>query len=486
LELRCRSLPVAVVAHGVAAGVVTLTLLRADALPFDALINGTGAGLDADAGRPEGLAWTMLACIVALAVSLLSNSHRSASSPHPGPHLLLAATATTTVAATPRHAKGLTVVNRQLDEHAFARHLAFHQVTRQVAVAIHRELRRQHDKELLRLLQGRLASQFVYDFLSCMAGHHLDGASMLGGALPHRSEYAAGGQFYWSGLYIAVIRDARIPPFKPGSIRGICVFHDAYLSSYPGPNAFFHSVDPRLTKFRVDGSPQWAGPAAAAAAVAAAAAAAAAAELPQMGISKNRNSRLALALPTTPQRKDTKRRRRSRTPRRAGKIADDVCAHADEYERTRLSGDLRDEFYDQPGILDAAAAHASGTGSKSWCDVPVLAGPGVGRLLLAHCMQLRCGHRMASEGVRAKKWRKRLSSEIPLNFMVSVAGGVTNTRMLSLLDSFGFTRLYMTHPKTGEAWKDEAGAELYVVTRKGPLREFVARAQKVRTRGTVP
>ena len=76
---------------------------------------------------------------------------------------------------------------------------------------------------------------------------------------------------------------------------------------------------------------------------------------------------------------------------------------------------------------------------------------------------------MANEGAQAKKLRKRLSSEIPLNFMVSVAGGVTNTRMLSLLDSFGFSRLYMSHPKTGESWKDEAGAELYVVTRNGPL-----------------
>lgn len=332
-------------------------------------------------------------------------------------------------------------VNQYLDEYARRQHLAFHVVTRQVAAAIHRELRWQDDKELRRLLQGRLTSQFVYDFFSCMAGRYLDGASTLAGEVPPQREYRSGGQFYWSGLYIAVVRDSRVPPFKPGSIRGICVFHDAYLSSYPGPNAFFHSVDPRITRFPVNDS--------------------------------SRGTRLRLA-PKCLKRKKPPHgngRQRSHTPTRSRSVkgAKSFANRADEGERTRLSGDLRDEFYDQPGIRDAVSAHRTGTGSSGWCDVPVLAGPGVGRLLLAHCMQLRCGFRIASEGAGAKKLRKRLSSDIALNFMVSVAGGHTNSRMLSLLDSFRFTRLYMSHPRSGEAWKDEAGAELYVASRKGPL-----------------
>ena len=342
----------------------------------------------------------------------------------------------------PPHVKGFATVNHQLDKIAFSENLSFHHISRQAAAQIHKELRRQKDKELQRLLQGRMTTKFVYDFLSCKAGHYLDGASTLDGDIPQNAEYVAGGQFYWSGLCIAVVRDSLVPPFQPGSVRGICIFHDAYLSSYPGPNEFFHKVDPRLTRFNVE----------------------------------------AHAVVTTPRKesKDRGHRRRNRTPTRLGKAQKNSNVFSASKSR-RLSGDLRDEFYDDPSgrILDAAAAHNAGIGSRSWCDVPVLAGSGVGRLLLAHCMQLRCGYRIASEGMVAKKWRRRLSSQIPMNFMISVAGGVTNARMLSLLDAFGFKRLYMTHPQTGEPWKDEAGDDLYVMTRAGPLdRSTVSQALK--------
>ena len=152
--------------HGVVAGV-------------DALINGTAAlagSFDGGSGAQEQ-GMLVLSAIVALAVTFLSSSHRPAASSAPTSYLssflfssspssspstsahapssstsrtqsqqrdLLASTAMTTVAATPRLAKGLVAINRKLDEVAFSRHLAFHPVTTgQVAVAIHRELRRQ-------------------------------------------------------------------------------------------------------------------------------------------------------------------------------------------------------------------------------------------------------------------------------------------------------------------------------------------------------
>lgn len=89
-------------------------------------------------------------------------------------------------------------------------------------------------------------------------------------------------------------------------------------------------------------------------------------------------------------------------------------------------------------------------GSAQWCDIPILAGPGYGRIMLAHCLQT------------ATKQQKK-------KFMVSVAGGSSNSKMVALLAQFGFSLLCMTHPTTREPWLDEAGEPLYMLFRKGSI-----------------
>lgn len=222
------------------------------------------------------------------------------------------------------------------------------EVTPKSAKSVHAELRR--GKTFQRLADSRLQSQFVFDFFSCVAGKWLPGSSTLGADQPGPAEYRPGGNFYWSGIRIYCMRQA-----STGSICGLYVFHDAYLSSYPGPDEHHHRVNPRIS--------------------------------------------------------------------RRGKRGRDISS--------QIGGSRHD-------------------GSARWCDIPILAGPGYGRLLLSHCLQ--------TASAAGKK-----------DFMVSVAGGVENEKMVALLAQFGFSILSMTHPKTGEAWLDEAGEPLYLLCRSGNI-----------------
>ena len=112
------------------------------------------------------------------------------------------------------------------------------EVTAKSAPAIHEALRT--DGTLKQLVNGRLRSTFVYDFLSCVAGTYLKGSSKIDGQIPDDEEYDIhndGANFAWQGLRVFVVQQG-------SSIKGMCVLHDAYLSSYPGPDAAHHRYDP--------------------------------------------------------------------------------------------------------------------------------------------------------------------------------------------------------------------------------------------------
>lgn len=244
-----------------------------------------------------------------------------------------------------------------IDKVCEARGLEFVEVTKKNAHEIHRKLR--NNGTLKKITESRLQGRFVYDFFSCIAGEFLPGSSKLGGRKPGKAEYKRGGNFFWSGIKLRVLRNTN----KWGTIRGLYVYHDAYLSSYPGPTEFFHSCNPMIFK------------------------------------SNNR------------------------------------------------SQDLASEFEDKSQGDDVV-------GSSLWCDIPILAGPGSGSVLLAHA--LLSASKSRSMGVDSK-------------FMVSVAGGDDNERMVRLLVRFGFSRLLMQHPEDRSGWLDEAGDELFVLWKKGPL-----------------
>jgi hypothetical protein len=276
-------------------------------------------------------------------------------------------------------------VRSLINDLAVSKHLQFEKVTSKTAARVHRELFSSGGVELDRLAQGRLTPRFVYDFFSCVARKHLRGASLLNGKSPKAKDYKPGGNFYWSGIQIHIVRDTPINIGERGSIQGLCVFHDAYLSSYPGPTNFFHTVDPVLTK--------------------------------------------------------------TAKPKRTSKNV------GIEFNDTKPSSE-------------------PGQGSQRWCDIPILAGPGIGRLVLAHCIDTRCmgSERESDEKSDGKSGnRNGNGNDGNVNFFVSVAGGESNIRMLSLLLRFGFGQLHMTHPISREPWLDEAGDALFVLSRKGPV-----------------
>tara|TARA_B100000780_G_C21061455_1_gene426642 strand:- start:9 stop:1277 length:1269 start_codon:yes stop_codon:yes gene_type:complete len=305
------------------------------------------------------------------------------------------------------------------------KNLTIERVTKSTAAKVQHELNTNGGAELSRLVQKRLTRRYVYDFFCCVAGEHLRGSSLLKGRVPEHHEYTPGGNFYWSGIQIHIVRDTSIPIGKPGSIQGICVFHDAYLSSYPGPTNFFHNVDPVLTHKKPN-----------------------------------------------PFKKSHKKK-----PPNFGM-----------------------EFNDEH------ASDGVGQGSRKWCDIPILAGPGIGRLILAHCIDTRCNSRnrnsrsKSDSNRNSKSSRRRSSSggsgvrgvrgrggrgsgrgnggntcsnnmvDDKVKFFISVAGGEGNKKMLALLARFKFKQLHMSHPKSRVPWLDEAGAELFVLSRQGSLK----------------
>lgn len=214
------------------------------------------------------------------------------------------------------------------------------EVTSKTASAIHKALRSKG--ALTKLTSGRLRSTFVYDFLSCVAGTYLQGSSKIDGKIPADDEYDinnGGANFAWQGLRIFVLR-------QKSDIKGMVVLHDAYLSSYPGPDASHHRYDPQV----------------------------------------------------------------------------------------KLSSNGKN-----------IAKQIGNVGSKKWTDIPIVCGSGYGRLCLA-------------VGLNAAK----ASST---NFLVNIAGGSSNRKMVKLLESFEFMPLYMRHPKTGKDWLDEEGVELELMYR---------------------
>ena len=275
------------------------------------------------------------------------------------------------------------LVNNLISSFATNNNLKVERVTFVSAKSVHEELSRNNNRELNRLVQGRLTALFVYDFFSCVNGEHLEGSSLIRGRVPTLDEYQPGGNFWWSGIQIHIVRNRKIKAGKKGSILGLYVFHDAYLSSYPGPNTYYHDVDPVLTKENVKKS------------------------------KKNTFNNVGI------------------------------------------------EFNDEHTLSGV------GRGSKKWCDIPILAGPGIGRFVLSHCIHTRCNtyERMEEIGKREKIGQ----SGNLVNFFVSVSGGSDNTRMHSLLELFDFERLHMSHPLSGDPWLDEAGDELFVLTRKGNI-----------------
>lgn len=115
------------------------------------------------------------------------------------------------------------------------------EVTKNSATGIHAALCAKG--RLKQLTNNRLSQAFVNDFLSCLAGTYLKGSSKLGRKIPSDDEYDPkneGANFAWSGLRIFVVTT------KANEIKGMCVLHDAYLSSYPGPDASHHKYDPVL------------------------------------------------------------------------------------------------------------------------------------------------------------------------------------------------------------------------------------------------
>ena len=214
------------------------------------------------------------------------------------------------------------------------------EVTSKTAKGVHKALR--SNGTLKKLTSGRLRSTFVYDFLSCVAGTYLQGSSKIDGQVPDDDEYDinnGGANFAWQGLRIFVLKDG-------SDIKGMVVLHDAYLSSYPGPDESHHRYDPTVKLS-----------------------------------SKGRN------------------------------IAKEI----------------------------------GNAGSAKWTDIPIVCGSGYGRLCLAAALNA--------------------AKSSSTSFLVNIAGGSSNRKMVKLLESFGFNSLYMTHPKTGEDWLDEEGVELELMYR---------------------
>jgi len=104
-------------------------------------------------------------------------------------------------------------------------------------------------------------------------------------------------------------------------------------------------------------------------------------------------------------------------------------------------------------------------GSKLWTDVPILCGSGCGDLLIALALA-KCGMEKV---------------------IVSVASaGEDNEPMNHLLERWGFKRLEMTHPETGEPWQDEEGEDSHVMYRDTPItaKEIVEHASEGKKTGS--
>mmetsp|Transcript_729 Transcript_729/g.1301 ORF Transcript_729/g.1301 Transcript_729/m.1301 type:complete len:485 (-) Transcript_729:688-2142(-) len=115
------------------------------------------------------------------------------------------------------------------------------EVTADNAEDIHAELRKGGHARLL--TQGKVRTEFMYNYFSCKHGSYLPGSSKLDGSIPNDKEYSksfSSSNFWWNGLRIFALRS------KTGtkSLCGFVVMHNAYLSMYPGSDEDHYTVDP--------------------------------------------------------------------------------------------------------------------------------------------------------------------------------------------------------------------------------------------------
>mmetsp|Transcript_46588 Transcript_46588/g.74906 ORF Transcript_46588/g.74906 Transcript_46588/m.74906 type:complete len:379 (-) Transcript_46588:358-1494(-) len=90
------------------------------------------------------------------------------------------------------------------------------------------------------------------------------------------------------------------------------------------------------------------------------------------------------------------------------------------------------------------ASEVGYTGSKTWVDMPIIAGPGYGDILIGIVM----------------------AESKSFNIMVNIAAGKANTPMVKLLKRWYFKKLKVIHPETLEIWQDEDGYGVIMRYRK--------------------
>lgn len=115
------------------------------------------------------------------------------------------------------------------------------EVTKKNAAAIHAELRK--GGLARKLTQGRLRTDFMYNYFSCKNGSYLTGSLLLNDSKPSDREYSGSNEkanFWWNGLKIMGIRETK----GRRNICGFVVTHNAYLSMYPGADENDYKYDP--------------------------------------------------------------------------------------------------------------------------------------------------------------------------------------------------------------------------------------------------
>jgi len=130
-----------------------------------------------------------------------------------------------------------------LEKASKAGKLSIERVTKSNAPKVHKELTKSYIKKLS---DDRVKANFVYDYLSHVAGKYLPGASKLKGKIPSEKEYSTSNKdanFFWAGIKIFVLRDS-----KSKKIKDLLIFHNAYLTSNPGPDKSHHNSDPVMRK----------------------------------------------------------------------------------------------------------------------------------------------------------------------------------------------------------------------------------------------
>ncbi|GAB5372846.1 hypothetical protein AAMO2058_001699400 [Amorphochlora amoebiformis] len=134
-------------------------------------------------------------------------------------------------------------ISKAIKKLAAERKVKIFEVTQDNAADIHAELRKKgHARELT---QGKVRTEFIYNYFSCKYGSYLTGSTQIDGSKPADKEYSSKfkkSNFWWNGLKIYALRQ------KTGDklVVGFVVMHNAYLSMYPGPDEDHYDVDPKM------------------------------------------------------------------------------------------------------------------------------------------------------------------------------------------------------------------------------------------------